>query len=63
MQLSCKLPVLVVGRDEGAEGDNAGVGEQLADLSHTPDVLLSVLRRETEVLVEAGSDNKLNYSN
>ena len=41
-------------RHEGAESDHSGVGEKFSDLCHASDVLLAVLLREAQVLVQAG---------
>ena len=41
------------GRDEGAEGDSARVGEEARDFADAADILVAVRRRETEVAAEA----------
>jgi hypothetical protein len=43
-------------RDEGRDGDDAGVGEELRDLADAPDVLGAILGREPEILVQAVPD-------
>ena len=43
--------------DEGDEDNLTGEAEQLGDLSDTADILLAVVGREAEVLVETGSDD------
>ena len=47
---------LFEGRDEGGEADDAAIREQLGHFGDSSDVLLAVLRREAQVLVEAVSD-------
>ena len=47
------IPVLGEGRDEGAEGDGARVGEQARDFADAADILVAVRRRESEVAAEA----------
>ena len=42
--------------DEGGEADDATIGEELGHFRDTTDVLLAVLRREAQVLVESMSD-------
>src|SRR5207247_226455 len=50
------VAVGAVGRDEGSQRDDAGVGEQLRHLADAADVLGPVGGREAEVLVEAVAD-------
>ena len=40
------LPIPCIGGDEAADGDNASLHHQLANLSGSPDVLFSVLSAE-----------------
>ena len=47
---------LLKGADEAGETDDSSVCEELRHLGDAPDVLLAVLLREVEVLVEAVSD-------
>ena len=47
------IPVLGEGRDKGAEGDGARVGEEARDFADAADILVTVRRRETEVAAEA----------
>ena len=41
------------GRDKGAEGDGARVGEEARDFADAADILVAVRRRESEVAAEA----------
>jgi len=43
-------------RNEGAEGDDSGVGEKSSHFRHAADVLLSVLGGEAQVLVQPVAD-------
>lgn len=56
VQLAGDLAVGLVGRDEGGQGNGAGVGEQLGDLGDAANVLVAVLFAEAQVLVEAEAD-------
>ena len=47
------IPVLGEGRDKGAEGDGARVGEEARDFADAADILVAVRRRESEVAAEA----------
>lgn len=51
-----EVSVLAEGGDEGDKADDSGIGEELGDLSDSADVLLSVGKRESEILVESVSD-------
>ncbi len=44
------------GTDEAGEAHNTSISKQLGHLSNTADILLSVFRREAEVLVETSTD-------
>ena len=46
----------MVGGDEAAERDDAGVGEQFADFPNASDVLRPVLRTEPKVLIQSVAD-------
>jgi hypothetical protein len=52
-----EIAVLRVGADEGDKDDLAGHVEELGDFGNAADVLGTVLRGETEALVEASADN------
>ena len=51
-----KWTYLAEGGDEGDKADDSGIGEELGDLSDSADVLLSVGKGESEILVESVSD-------
>lgn len=53
VQLSRKIAVGAVGRDEGGDGDGGRVGKELGDLTDAADVLVAVGLGEAQVLVEA----------
>ncbi len=44
------------GRNKGTKGNNSRISKELANLSHTTDVLLTILRSESKVLVQASPD-------
>lgn len=46
---------LGVRTDEWGQADNTTIGKQLGDLTHTTDVLFTILRGEAEVLVQTGT--------
>lgn len=48
--------VLLEGRHEAAQADLSAVGEEFGNLGDPPDVLLSVLGTEAEVVVQSGPD-------
>src|SRR3546814_11348118 len=50
------VAVDAVGRDEGGDADDAGVGEERGRLADAPDVLGAIFRRKAEVGVEAAAD-------
>src|SRR3546814_10509792 len=50
------VAVDAVGRDEGGDADDAGVGEELGRVADAPDVLGAIFRRKAEVGVEAAAD-------
>lgn len=52
VQLAGEIAVGAVRRDEGGDGDGGRVGEQLGHLADAADVLVAVLFREAQVLVE-----------
>src|SRR3546814_16513913 len=47
------VAVDAVGRDEGGDADDAGVGEERGSLADAPDVLGAIFRRNAAVGVEA----------
>jgi hypothetical protein len=56
VQVTGEVTVCPVGGDEGGDGDGGGVSKELGDLANATDVLVAVLLREAEVLVEAEAD-------
>lgn len=56
VQLTGTVTVLLVGGDEGGDGDGVGVGEQLGDLTDAADVLVAVGLAEAQVLVQTETD-------
>ncbi|KAI3478708.1 hypothetical protein L1887_59345 [Cichorium endivia] len=56
VELPCDLAVRLVRRDERGDGDRGGRRKEQRDLRDAADVLLAVLGREAEVLVEAKAD-------
>ena len=50
------VAIFGVRRDEGAEADDAAIGEQFGDLGDAPDVLHAVFGGESQVLVQALSN-------
>ena len=47
---------LPIGTDETCQANNSTIGEELCYLRDTPDILLPVIRTETEILVETVPD-------
>ena len=56
VELSGRVSVCPVWRDEGGQRDHARVGKELRHLRDPSDVLVSVLLAETQVLVQAETD-------
>lgn len=54
--MSCGVTHSAVGGDEAGDTNQTGVGEQSRDLCYAPNVLLSVFRAETQVLIQALSN-------
>ena len=56
VDVASQLTVAGVRGDEGDDGHDTGISEELGDLGHTADVLCAVLGGETNVAVEACAD-------
>lgn len=50
------MAVGLVGRDEGGDGDDRGIGKELRNFGNAANVLVTVLLGEPEVLVESEAD-------